>query len=167
MRVYISKQGKLSLSSCAGGRYAWYKLFNLAKSYNKNLGAADVQMMASRRGPARCRCTHAVVGMQLNVENVLHKSLVWTLCAGAGASGTRRFDSMAITALVVVLYFFPSKCLCSAVSAIAPLHCSQSRTLLRKQCSHSNCSLMTSSHVCRLQTELAAGQGHIQALLLQ
>jgi len=36
----------------AGGRarrYAWYKLFNLAKSYNKNLGAADVQMMASRR----------------------------------------------------------------------------------------------------------------------
>ena len=30
-------------------RYAWYKLFNLAKSYNKNLGAADVQMMASRR----------------------------------------------------------------------------------------------------------------------
>ncbi|KAK9833458.1 hypothetical protein WJX81_007146 [Elliptochloris bilobata] len=27
--------------------YAWYKLFNLAKSYNKNLGAADVQMMAS------------------------------------------------------------------------------------------------------------------------
>ena len=27
-------------------RYAWYKLYNLAKSYNKNLAAADVQMLA-------------------------------------------------------------------------------------------------------------------------
>ena len=27
-------------------RYAWYKLYNLAKSYNKNLAASDVQMLA-------------------------------------------------------------------------------------------------------------------------
>jgi translation initiation factor 3 subunit A len=27
-------------------RYAWYKLFNLARGYNKNLTATDVQMMA-------------------------------------------------------------------------------------------------------------------------
>ena len=47
-------------------RYAWYKLFNLAKSYNKNLGAADVQMMASRCEPARC--TLSLVGMEYNVD---------------------------------------------------------------------------------------------------
>ena len=31
---------------CAVCRYAWYKLYNLAKGYNKNLAPADVQMLA-------------------------------------------------------------------------------------------------------------------------
>ena len=31
---------------CALCRYAWYKLYNLAKGYNKNLAPADVQMLA-------------------------------------------------------------------------------------------------------------------------
>jgi hypothetical protein len=28
-------------------RYAWYKLYNLSKGYNKNLSAGDVQTLAS------------------------------------------------------------------------------------------------------------------------
>jgi len=32
-----------SPSAC---RYAWYKLYNLAKGYNKNLTSSDVQMLA-------------------------------------------------------------------------------------------------------------------------
>ena len=31
---------------CAARRYAWYKLYNLAKGYNKNLTSSDVQMLA-------------------------------------------------------------------------------------------------------------------------
>jgi hypothetical protein len=29
------------------GRYAWYKLYTLARGYNKNLTPSDVQMLAS------------------------------------------------------------------------------------------------------------------------
>ncbi len=35
--------GEPSLAAC---RYAWYKLYNLAKGYNKNLTPSDVQMLA-------------------------------------------------------------------------------------------------------------------------
>ena len=49
-------------------RYAGYKLFNLAKSYNKNLGAADVQMMASRRA---ARAAPLPGGARLRALNTL------------------------------------------------------------------------------------------------
>ena len=39
-RILISTRG----DSCC--RYAWYKLFNLAKTYNKNLTPADVQQLS-------------------------------------------------------------------------------------------------------------------------
>ena len=34
-------------SVCDACRYAWYKLYNLSKGYNKNLSAGDVQTLAS------------------------------------------------------------------------------------------------------------------------
>ena len=37
---------RLNEPSPAACRYAWYKLYNLAKGYNKNLAASDVQMLA-------------------------------------------------------------------------------------------------------------------------
>lgn len=45
LKLVLSLQGACRISSSAC-RYAWYKLYNLAKGYNKNLTPSDVQMLA-------------------------------------------------------------------------------------------------------------------------
>lgn len=45
----LSNMLKLALKRCHlyARRYAWYKLYNLAKTYNKNLTGGDVQTLAA------------------------------------------------------------------------------------------------------------------------